>query len=150
MSFYPQVSTVSVAAANLGFLSHVGFLIRGEHHLEAPLLLKLFFLIPFAGGAVLHLGLALPPGVAVKLSFVGWVVYTASLFLSITLYRVFFHRLRRFPGPPLMAVSKLTHVYYSRRWDNYKQLEAWRSYGDFVRTGKAPTIKALESIYYLT
>lgn len=81
------------------------------------------------------------------MSFVGWVVYTASLFLSIALYRGFFHQLRRSPGPPLMAISKLTHVYCSRRWDNYKQLEALRSYRDFVRAGKAPTIKALDIIY---
>ncbi len=63
-------------------------------------------------------------------------VYTACLLVSIGVYRLFFHRTRRFPGPASAALSKWalvpvdaagTRPYYLRKL--HKQ------YGDIVRTG---------------
>lgn len=62
--------------------------------------------------------------------------FTLGLFLSITIYRLFFHRIRHFPGPLLAALSKLGHSYQCRYSQNHIVLERLHQrYGDFVRTG---------------
>ncbi|KAL8735761.1 MAG: hypothetical protein Q9166_000624 [cf. Caloplaca sp. 2 TL-2023] len=61
--------------------------------------------------------------------------YTIGLFVSIIMYRILLHRLRRFPGPPLAAASKLWHVWQCRNSRNHIVLESLREkYGPFVRT----------------
>lgn len=62
--------------------------------------------------------------------------YIISLFSSIIVYRLFFHRLRHFPGPRLAAASKFWHVFKSIDGTNFRLLEDMRQqYGNFVRTG---------------
>ncbi|KAI0887576.1 cytochrome P450 [Annulohypoxylon maeteangense] len=46
-------------------------------------------------------------------------VYLGALFSSITVYRLFFHRISHFPGPKLAAVTKLWHVWKIRKSTNY-------------------------------
>ncbi|UKZ52617.1 hypothetical protein TrVGV298_006398 [Trichoderma virens] len=61
--------------------------------------------------------------------------YFMALFTSISVYRLFFHRLRHFPGP---FAAKLTKFYgpYSA-WDgklHVKHIKLFEEYGDIVRT----------------
>ncbi|CAF9905510.1 MAG: hypothetical protein ALECFALPRED_001001 [Alectoria fallacina] len=69
---------------------------------------------------------------------VSWVMtsFSASLFTSILVYRIFFHRLRSFPGPFLAKTTKFWHVSkVARNSDNFRQLDnLYHRYGDFVRT----------------
>ncbi|KAL4746149.1 hypothetical protein BDW72DRAFT_207594 [Aspergillus terricola var. indicus] len=63
--------------------------------------------------------------------------FNLGLAASILLYRAFFHRLRRFPGP---FMAKLTRLSISMRSLERTQYhldleEMHRQYGDFVRTG---------------
>ncbi|MCJ1268692.1 hypothetical protein MMC22_008580 [Lobaria immixta] len=61
--------------------------------------------------------------------------YMSGLFCSITVYRLFFHRLRHFSGPQLAAVTKLWHVFQCRDSRNYLVLDSMhKQYGNFVRT----------------
>ncbi|KAL9119179.1 MAG: hypothetical protein Q9187_004266 [Circinaria calcarea] len=63
--------------------------------------------------------------------------YLATLFASIALYRLVFHRLTRarFPEPIFARLTKLWHVWACRRSKNHLILaELNRKYGDFVRT----------------
>jgi hypothetical protein len=61
------------------------------------------------------------------------------LFSSITIYRIFFHQLKRFPGPRLASLTKLWHVWKCRDSRGHLVLQAWyEEYGEFVRTGKNP------------
>ena len=54
------------------------------------------------------------------------------------MYRVFFHRLRNFPGPVLASVSKFWHVAHCLDSKNHILLERLHEeYGDFVRIGVA-------------
>ncbi|KAL1962758.1 hypothetical protein VTN77DRAFT_9212 [Rasamsonia byssochlamydoides] len=63
--------------------------------------------------------------------------FNTGLFASIAIYRLFFHRLRRFPGP---WGAKLSRFYAmglaSKSLQYHLELEKMhRKYGDFVRTG---------------
>jgi hypothetical protein len=64
--------------------------------------------------------------------------FNIGLFLSIGIYRLFFHRLRHFPGPIGAKLSRLyATLLASRNIQYYKEVEnLHRQYGDFVRTGK--------------
>lgn len=65
--------------------------------------------------------------------------FNAGLFGSIFVYRVFFHRLRRFPGPFWAKVSMLwSFVAAIKRQKFYLDVaEMHEKYGDFVRVGKS-------------
>ena len=63
--------------------------------------------------------------------------YVSGLWLSMLVYRVFFHPLRHFKGPFLASTTKLWHVYRCLGCRNYKILDAlYHRYGSFVRTGR--------------
>ena len=129
----PKMSLLYVAvavAAALGVLSHIVIFIRGEHHQEGPLWLNVF---------LLTLCLSFIDQTATGDARIQLIVasFIASLFISMLVYRLFFHRLRAFPGPVLARISKFWHVgKVMRRSDNFRQLDQlYREYGDFVRTG---------------
>lgn len=121
----------------LGVTIHLSLFIRGEWHLLAPLVILLHVLV----GLVL---LAVYAPIDDKCDFLNFTVgagtlsftYLLGLFGSMATYRIFFHRLRKFPGPHAAALTKLWHVYGCRNSRGYRQLHALqREYGRFVRTG---------------
>ncbi|KAL4790551.1 cytochrome P450 [Aspergillus venezuelensis] len=68
--------------------------------------------------------------------FASW-SFNSGLIISIVLYRAFFHRLHRFPGPWMAKVSRLHTVFRATERTQYHidLQEMHRKYGDFVRTG---------------
>lgn len=64
--------------------------------------------------------------------------FNTAIFLSMGIYRFFFHRLRRFPGPPLAKLSRFYSAYKASQGLKYfKQVGKWNEeYGDFIRTGE--------------
>jgi hypothetical protein len=129
-----EYSNKLIAAAAAGFFSHIGFFIKGEHHNEAAKIMNVYLLLT----AILVLIESLLPGVPLGFTTVATIVaaYAGALFSSMTVYRIFFHRLRKFPGPPVAAISKLWHVSNILDSKQYLMLDKLReSYGDFVRTG---------------
>lgn len=131
MSVYPTLGFLT------GIVVHQAIFIRSDWHLQAPsiaLVHLLLFLCFFLYQAyhtqdtnLLPLGLeTLSCGSA----------YLTGLLWSILTYRLFFHPLRRFPGPRLAAASKLWHVWKCRSSLGHIILEEWhQQYGAFVRTG---------------
>jgi tryprostatin B 6-hydroxylase len=111
---------------------------RGEWHLQAPTLLTIWLLSPFAA-FLLELRLDTNDVVdAVYRSLLTTTCFTVTIFLSIAVFR--FTQLRSFPGPRLARLSKLWHVVKSRNGKNHLVLDALREeYGDFVRTGEFPS-----------
>ncbi|KAJ5904765.1 uncharacterized protein N7473_001681 [Penicillium subrubescens] len=63
---------------------------------------------------------------------VSWVLFH----LSRALYNIFFHPLRHYPGPKLLAASQLLNVYHIVKGDGSKYTaELHEAYGDVVRVG---------------
>jgi hypothetical protein len=63
--------------------------------------------------------------------------FTVGVFLSMVIYRLFFHRIRRFPGPFWAKVSKIYAMRLAAKNVQYNvELEKLHEqYGDFIRTG---------------
>ena len=132
-----QESKLCIAAA-AGILSHTLIFIRNEHHIRAPEIFRVFLLLAlllFIGEARIW---SLNNSVqAARASALLVFSYSASLFTSIIIYRLFFHQLRKFPGPIGARITKFWHVGKLLRQPNFKVLDnLHQQYGDFVRTGK--------------
>ncbi len=131
-----------IVAADIiaGFASHILYFIRGEHHMNAPVLFYLYtalavaaFFLELQTDAQTYRGAGQSTALHVC-------TYTVTLFTSITIYRVCFHRLHSFPGPFLARVSKFWHVYQARHSMNHQLiLRLHKEYGPFVRTGTRNT-----------
>lgn len=125
-------------AAAAGILSHNLIFIHNEHHIQAPRLFRFFLLLSlllFVGEA--RIWALNDSGQAARASALMVLSYSVSLFTSIAIYRIFFHRLRKFPGPIGARVSKFWHVGKLLGQPNFKVLdELHQQYGDFVRTGE--------------
>lgn len=125
-----------IVSSALGLISHNLYFIHGEHHTSAVRLAQLSILLP----PLLTYGLTrlsdLPLLQATLTTLLLLSSYLLTLFTSMLLYRLLFHRLHPFPGPPLAKLSKFWHVLQLGSFDNYKRLDRWHAqYGDYVRIG---------------
>ncbi|KAF1831503.1 cytochrome P450 monooxygenase-like protein, partial [Decorospora gaudefroyi] len=121
------------AASALGISLHLLVFIHGEWHLKV---VPIFFghLLAFALVHLLRLHDGGGSTWTASVRVIG--AYLAGLFGSMVVYRVFFHRIRHFPGPRLAAVTKLWHVWQARHSENYLVMRRmYEQYGEFVRTG---------------
>jgi hypothetical protein len=134
---FDVVLTSPWTSAVLAVVVHYSLFIRGEWHIFAPHLLTIHLCLP-AVLTLLHLSLRTQHiDQAIFGGLVQFGSYGIAMLGSLTIYRLFFHRLRHFSGPFPARISKLWHVY--KIWDgkNHLFLENIRErYGDFVRTGK--------------
>ena len=128
---------LAAVAATCGLLSHLFYFIHGERHTNALAIVKTYLLLPPASVAALYYALHLDLGYAFRLVSTTVAAFTLSLWTSILVHRVFFHRLNKFPGPPLAKLSKFYHALSLLGFDNYRVLAKWHDrYGDIVRTGE--------------
>jgi tryprostatin B 6-hydroxylase len=123
------------SAVLAGFLSHVLVFIHGEWDIYAHLLAL--------GWAILHAALFLYFSQVEELSWTASLKivglesasYAIGLFGSIITYRVFFHRLRKFPGPFFAALTGFWALKeYGLEFKWFRKVERLhKTYGDFVR-----------------
>lgn len=75
--------------------------------------------------------------------------FHASLFSSIVIYRLFFHRLHRFPGPFGAKLSRFYALKLSAKHVQYYKESAkmHSQYGDFVRTGRLTLSRAAYALH---
>ncbi|KAI9677985.1 MAG: hypothetical protein M1822_008093 [Bathelium mastoideum] len=123
----------------IGFLSHTNIFIHGEWHLRGHLVI-IWHIVALVAlrqlFSLLHVSNILFSLSAGMASLVLFTCYCMGMFTSIAIYRIFFHRLRVFNGPPLAKVTKLWHVWHCLDRRNFLVLEkVHQKYGDFVRTG---------------
>lgn len=132
---------VRALAASCGVLSHLTYFIQGEHHKQAMLFLKLAVLLPTAACLLLTSFTAWTISESAWLTGSITATYLGAVWISMILYRSFFHRLHHFPGPRLAKVSKFYHLFSIRNMDSFRQLDRWhRQYGSVVRIGKHFTL----------
>ena len=125
-------------AIAVGIFAHHGLFIRGEWYLRVPSVVFGHLALGAIVWAVLLRRKSSTVWGHLCLSSLVFGLYFTSLFTSIAIYRLYFHRLCRFPGPKLAAATKLWHVFQCRDGKNFLVLERMRHlYGDFVRTGKS-------------
>lgn len=121
-----------------GIFSHLGLFIHGEYHLYSIFIFKLG-LVSFVLLCVFNVIVSFAgplKAAAASLCILFW--YNVGVFASMTIYRLFFHRLRGIPGPIGAKISKLWHVWHVLDSKQYLLLhELYRRYGDIVRTGKS-------------
>ena len=126
--------TSCLAAGLVGVLSHIFYWVRGHHdpyvakilgvHLAAYLAVvsRQVSLYDFTTGSIY--------GTAISSS------YLVCLFASMTVYRLFFHRLRHFPGPFTAKITKLYGPWMAGSGKMHeKHFQLVKQYGDIVRSG---------------
>lgn len=120
-----------------GVLSHLCYFIQGEHHTKGPTLVALTFAAPFFVTTLetLLFGRFFAKSLFSNITFCSELL--TGLTTSVILYRLFFHRLKSFPGPPLARVTKWWHFskVFRKSNNNHVLHELHGKYGDFVRTG---------------
>lgn len=137
------MSPLNIGAAILGVASHLIYFIRNEHHLQAGRLVRVYSLAVCVLCLVVSEMNGEVPRKAAFLSAALGLSYFLGMFTSMVTYRIFFHRLNRFPGPFGAKVSKLWHAWHVLDSKQYLLLDKLhKTYGDFVRTGKH-SIKAI-------
>jgi len=119
----------------VGVAAHLGYFI---HRYRVPIVLRIIVLhvlacLTVALSEVLHDGpfRGLLRATAINVS------YFFGLFASISIYRVFFHRLSGFPGPFAAKVTKFYGPWIARtKQVHVAHTELHKTYGNFVRMGE--------------
>ena len=131
-------------AAGLGVLSHVAYFRRGEHHKETLPLIQLFAAsIPLSALSLAHFlhfnyGQAILDAACIVGSFVG------GVWTSMIIYRAFFHRLNKFPGPWPLKLTKFCQLVSLWKLDAFRRsYRQHQKHGNFVRTGRSISVRDL-------
>ncbi|CAG8114794.1 unnamed protein product [Penicillium olsonii] len=129
--------SLGVSIASLGVLSHVSIFrtLPVEEYLLGLLGLSLVAVLTICLAYLFVAGLA----ALQVLTRVTIIVcsFNAGLVSSIGIYRLFFHRIRHFPGPIPSRISRFYDAYLAGRSIQYNvEIEKLHdTYGDFIRTG---------------
>ncbi|RMZ79581.1 hypothetical protein DV737_g3341, partial [Chaetothyriales sp. CBS 132003] len=128
---------LSIISAILGHLSHVTYFIKGEKITQTPRIFVAFVASPVVVAVVLSYAFGYPVLQAASTAATVWTGFVFGLFLSMTIYRIWFHPLKGFPGPFLSKISMWHHVLnIINKNDNYQRLhKLHEEYGEYVRVG---------------
>ncbi|TRX93374.1 hypothetical protein FHL15_005649 [Xylaria flabelliformis] len=140
-----ELDVFSVAIC--GVLSHLLIFIHGEWHMQAPKLFTIYsILAPVLFVASNNVG----DGIHTHFTHTALLIssYAVGLFTSMTIYRRYFYRLRKFPGPWAAGITKLWHVWQCRHGQNFLVIEKlWQrygpSYGLVLRNSQSLTLLSL-------
>lgn len=135
-------SPLEVIAAFSGIAGIITHLIIRPLELDTqgfPIFWSYLAVLANLGGTYVWL-CGLSPDQALLRTFVASTAFNFGLFSSILLYRAFFHRLHRFPGPFGAKLSRFyaTRLSGSKLKMNEEIQKMHEKYGDFVRLGMSP------------
>src|SRR5947208_11286260 len=128
----------------LGVFSHLTVFIHGELNNYAGQIASTFTGSFGLLVAIEQFRAGLIHGIAIATAYFG--AYQLGLISSIVVYRVYFHRLRDFPGPRIMSMTQLWAVYKAAVMGRTHAMlvNLHREYGDFVRVGRQTTHERLQ------
>lgn len=117
-----------LAGASFGLLSHVLYFIRGYHDTNA---LPIFLTHLLAYTGLIFFTSSVSSASLILSS------YLAALFTSMTVYRVFFHPLRKFPGPFIAKITRLYMPFTNRhgRMHHIQNAHFQTYHSDIIRVG---------------
>ncbi|KAI8626128.1 cytochrome P450 monooxygenase-like protein [Xylariaceae sp. FL1651] len=126
-----------ILAAAAGVVAHQGLFKHGDWHLHGPHIIASHLVL---GVLMLYYITAQTYHSSLTDALGHWAVvavsYLGGLFGSMTIYRLYFHRISSFRGPRLAAITKLWHVWHIRYSTNHVfQQKIYEKYGPIVRTG---------------
>ena len=125
-----------IGLAALGVVGHVAWFNRGEHHLYSTLYFQLFIVVLVISTFVTAYYNDCATTDALRQSSKWFTSFFAGLYSSLLIYRVFLHRLNKFPGPlGSRASSFWLSPSYSRIGPYQKVADLHKTYGEFVRIG---------------
>ncbi|KAH8808644.1 cytochrome P450 monooxygenase-like protein [Xylogone sp. PMI_703] len=133
-----QLSSTELAVVGgvAGLLSHWMYFIRGEHHRLSKLYFFLALTAPLSIFASQHFWLHIDIFTTIQRTATLISSFWLALWTSVLSYRLLFHPLRRFPGPPLAKITKFYHAYLVLNKNNFEVLqELHDKYGPIVRVG---------------
>ncbi|KAK7519088.1 putative benzoate 4-monooxygenase cytochrome P450 [Phyllosticta citriasiana] len=165
-SLEADLKSLTASAAAAGILLHVVVIRRGDFEYLADRFIASLALgtLGFFGALATLTSLSIF-AVILRVTAIFW-AFNGGILLSISLYRLFFHPLRKFPGPRL---AKLTHFYTaylsSKELKYHNEVsDMCDKYGDCIRTGPrelcfvrksavpllyGPDSKCIKSTWYL-
>lgn len=125
---------LAAASASGGVLSHLAHFIHGHRAWEAPKIVGFYFVaICLLWARCIHSQGAVQGAADASIISTS---YFLGLFTSILVYRVFFHRTSRFPGPFAAKVTKLYGPYLALDGKSHLQWsKLFDKYGDIIRIG---------------
>lgn len=124
-------------SSGLGVLTHLAVFIKGEWDVYAPHLACYFLFYPVVSFCLLAI---LGYGHVARAAALALLSYDSGIWLSMIVYRWFYHPLRHFPGPASARISalwSLRRVAKDAKWQINVQ-ELHKQYGNFVRISGCP------------
>ncbi len=132
-----STATACLALGTLGVFSHLTFFIRMDPIDSSPTLGLLAITVPAFITLALTTLFRYSYFDAAFTSAAWWFSYVGAVAGSMLIYRLFFHQLRRYPGPAAARITQFSHV--AKVWkkaDHFKQIdELHQQYGEYVRVG---------------
>lgn len=137
LSWVPDPAHIAVTFSSLGVLFHISIL-PFEIDTKIHYILGFFAVIGIwlVTAFVKNFDMAVHIAI-LKASFAG-ASFLAALGISMVVYRLFFHRVRHFPGPFWTKISRfpvISDVQKSGLRYHHELEKLHRQYGDFVRVG---------------
>ncbi|KAI0864888.1 cytochrome P450 [Xylaria cubensis] len=143
--------SILFAALAAGIVSHLTFF-RGEHHMYGPRYVLIAILTLVTHLIAQTYFFQVNNQVAALQTFYLAGSYFGGLYSSLVIFRLFFHPLRRFPGPLGFKISSAWFATYLVKRDAFRQLlKLHQKHGDFLRIGSNDLSiahpKAVQAIY---
>lgn len=137
-----MASLTYIAAFCCGISSHVNLFSKGEWDRKAPKIVLVHSLLSVVIFTAFALVAKHPFAICILETFKVSFSFTSGFSASLLAYRLLFHPLKSFPGPPAARISSLWAFW--KQWPNldlYIRLQdIHNEYGDFVRISEVTDV----------
>jgi hypothetical protein len=129
-----RLTNICALFGAIGLLSHILFFMHGHRDQQALRIIIGHILAFTASYALSASKIGIWSGILASSAAIA--SYLVALFTSIVVYRVFFHRLSRFPGPLGAKITRFYGTFLAQSGPvHLEQNKVLEEYGDIVRIG---------------